>query len=166
MLLLLFISAQTNLTDKQTLPILVSEVIVSNSSINKTYPKMKQNNPFNIRVNKANKWLGKVPTTNGFEAFDTMEHGIRAGIKLLQNYYTKKGLNTVTDIIKVYAPTIENDTNHYIEVVCQHTGFKPNEVINLMNRDTITRLAEAMIFMEQGVWLNPISSTYVKYFNY
>jgi len=165
--LLLLLNLQANtLQPLRPYPILTEEPIVSNTVTRQKYIKtMKQNNPFNIRVNAANNWLGKVPTKNGFETFDTLEHGIRAGLKLLQNYYyTKRGLNTVTDIINVYAPPIENDTKNYIAVVCKYTGFEPNQVLDLTDKDTLIRLVEAMIFMEQGIWINPVNSTYNKYF--
>jgi len=166
-MVLLLLNLQPNIKYDKPLPILLSKPIIVNTITRQMYVKnMKQNNPFNIRVNPANNWVGKIPTTNGFEAFDTLEHGIRAGLKLLQGYYyNKRGLNTVTNILHVYAPTIENDTDNYINIVCKYTGFKPNQQIDLNDRNTLIRLAEAMVFVETGEWLSPIASTYQKYFS-
>ena len=124
---------------------------------------MKQNNPFNIRVNAANKWLGKIPTPNGFEAFDSLEHGIRAGLKLLQNYH-KKGLNTVSKIINVFAPPVENETTNYIMTVCRNTGFNADQVLDLNDRATLLALAAEIIYVEQGSRIDPLGNTYNKYF--
>lgn len=79
---------------------------------------MKNNNPFNIRASKANPWMGKdFSYTGAFEKFYFVEYGLRAGMKLLLNYW-RRGLVTVRDIIRTYAPPTENDTEKYIDYVC------------------------------------------------
>ena len=164
-ILMLLTLSNLPLTNKplQTLNIPVATTITSKD----TYIKhMKQNNPFNIRTNSANKWVGKLPNnTEPFEKFDTMEHGIRAGLKLLQNYYTLHGLNTVEGIISKFAPAFENNTDLYIKTICTHTGFKRKQVLDLTKEATLLKLAEWIIFVEQGVYINPLKSVYVKYFS-
>lgn len=80
------------------------------------YDFVRYNNPFNIRVSFS-RWLGKV-THQGvdFEQFDTLEHGLRAGFKLIINYY-KRGFCTVPSIINRFAPPTENNTRAYINFV-------------------------------------------------
>ena len=148
----------------------VVNIISRHTYLNKqnvySYPdNMKRNNPFNIRTNSTNKWVGKVPNNNEpFEKFETLEYGIRAGLKLLQNYSKKYNLNTVEGIVHKFAPHSENDTDRYIDTVCKYTGFTSKQILDLTNRDTIVRLAEAMIYVEQGVWVNPITNVFNKYF--
>lgn len=79
---------------------------------------MALNNPFNIRCNPANKWLGKVtPPLSSFEHFDTLEHGIRAGLILLANYRHNYGCDSVADFVSRFAPSSENPTKNYIRYV-------------------------------------------------
>lgn len=165
MVLLLSVNLQLNTQVTKHFNIPVGTPIISNTTTRHTYPmNMKRNNPFNIRTNSANKWVGKIPDNKEpFEKFETLEYGIRAGMKLLQNYSTKYGINTVKDIIHKFAPTIENDTDNYIKVVCSITGFKPCDKLDLTDKVTIIKLAEAMIYVEQGVWINPVASAYNKY---
>lgn len=84
------------------------------------------NNPFNLR--KSNyRWLGKVtPKDAQFEHFDTMEHGVRAGIKTLITYVFRHHITTIRDIITRYAPSSENDTEKYIGFVSQFVGLLPD----------------------------------------
>lgn len=67
----------------------------------------RNNNPLNIKTSKA-KWVGKVSDPalkkdKTFEEFDTMVNGIRAAIKLIQNYI-KSGYNTVDTIVHRWCP--------------------------------------------------------------
>ena len=86
---------------------------------------LKNNNPFNIRRNSNNKWLGRIPfsesTDNDFEQFKTMKYGLRAGIILLRNYI-RSGFNTPSKIVNRFAPSIENNTSNYIKYVCSVVG--------------------------------------------
>ena len=93
-----------------------------------------------------------------------MEYGIRAGLKLLQNYASKYGLKTIQDIVHKFAPPFENDTDNYIITVCQRTGFNSTQQLDLHDEDTLVKLAEAIVYVEQGTYINPIRSTYHKYF--
>lgn len=78
---------------------------------------VRNNNPFNIRISN-NKWVGKLPlkeNTDGvFEQFRDMELGVRAGIKLIRQYYVKYKLKTVKQIIERFAPPSENNTIAYV----------------------------------------------------
>lgn len=81
------------------------------------------NNPFNIRRNAKNKWLGRIPleqsTDNEFEQFKLMRYGLRAGIVLLRNYL-RFGFNTPYKIIRKFAPPLENDTLSYLRFINNH----------------------------------------------
>lgn len=171
MVLLLSTSLQANIQTFNTLTIPIAQGISvattqrrQPSLTTRTYVNnMTNNNPFNIR-SSSNEWVGKTPNNNEpFERFDTMEHGIRAGMKLLQNY-SKLGLNTVEKIIHTFAPPTENQTDNYVATVCKQIGVNSTDVLDLNNKSTMLKLTAAIILMEQGVYINPLEATWQKYF--
>lgn len=88
------------------------------------------NNPFNIRANCV-RWKGRVGSECGFVKFLTVDYGLRAGVVLLRNYI-RKGFDTISSIIKRYAPESENNTSAYIAYVCgvfRSAGLNPFERI-------------------------------------
>lgn len=92
-----------------------------------------ENNPFNIRYNPSNRWIGQNGISKGFVTFDSMEHGLRSGIILLRNYIYKLDLNTVEKVINRFAPPSENNTRNYISFVCDvlsSNGFSPTHLRN------------------------------------
>lgn len=103
-----------------------------------------QNNPGNLR-----KW-GNHLTMNGFAVFKTPGEGITAMAENLRGYQNKYGLDTLNGIISRYAPSSENDTAAYIADVSRHTGFKPDQRLNLNDRRTLAPLVSAMIRHENG----------------
>ena len=82
-----------------------------------------KNNPFNIRNNRRNKWLGQIGSRNGFCSFCSLDHGIRAAAYILMISYRRFGICTIEGIINRFAPSSENDTWNYIRYVCSVTGF-------------------------------------------
>ena len=107
-------------------------------------------NPLNIRRNPANSWRGlrSEQEDPDFCQFLSMTLGLRAAIKLLQNYI-KGGHNSVRKIITRWAPPSENDTEMYIHHVCTLTGIAPDTVLHNA-RWTIYHLVKAMAYMESG----------------
>ena len=110
---------------------------------------IRNNNPLNIRINKQNLWRGRViPNTDGvFEQFISMRYGIRAAAILLSEYYYGRKLNTITKIIRRWAPPIENDTDAYIRNVMKLTGFAGKEVLQ---PEALTSVLYAMAQVESG----------------
>jgi hypothetical protein len=89
------------------------------------YSTETDNNPYNLRpLGTAVKFNGVTGQKAGFRAgmqigyflvFDTLENGVRAGMKNLVTGYFRKNINTVDEIIKRYAPPFDfNDTTSYI----------------------------------------------------
>lgn len=78
---------------------------------------IRNNNPFNIRYNKINKWKGLSGENKGFCTFVSMDYGLRAGIITLRNYVEKHHLHKVEEIIGRYAPNFENPTSNYIRYI-------------------------------------------------
>lgn len=98
---------------------------------------LRNNNPFNIRYSTSNLWKGKVPDEKkldrSFEEFISLPYGIRSGMLLLANYI-RDGTNTVESIIHRFAPSIENNTEAYIDFICGFESdihLKPDTVIGV-----------------------------------
>jgi hypothetical protein len=110
----------------------------------------RNNNWCNIRISN-NPWEGKITdnTDGAFEQFETPELGIRAAAINLRTY-KKRGISTVNDIISTWAPSTENDTNSYVQVVSQYLQVDPNAVIDVENPDTMKKLLTAIVRVENG----------------
>jgi hypothetical protein len=114
---------------------------------------IRQNNPLNLR-----KW-GGMPVANGFAQFPSVTAGISAGARQLE-LYGQSGINTLSGIINKWAPSGDgNNVPAYIADVSQRTGFGANQVLNLEDEGTLTRLVSAMIQHESGQ--NPYSGAFI-----
>lgn len=86
-----------------------------------------------------------------FCTFDSMVYGIRALIKTLITYTTKRGCKSVYDIIHRWAPTNENNTQAYINSVCKRVGVEPREELDFKADPTLyLDIAKAIAFHENG----------------
>lgn len=111
---------------------------------------IRNNNPGNIRKT-AIAWRGEIEGKDPeFEAFETLEHGVRAMAKTLLTYYRVHKLKTVGWIISRWAPPSENDTLAYIRSVSKALGVEPDETIDLENRETLCKLVSAIVRHENG----------------
>ena len=110
---------------------------------------IRNNNPGNIR-HSASQWQGMAAqqTDPAFVQFVSPEYGIRALAKLLANYYTRDGLNTVRLLINKYAPSNENNTEAYSQAVARALGVTPDTVISVPQH--LNALVEAIIQHENG----------------
>lgn len=75
---------------------------------------IRNNNPFNIRFYRRNKWKGCVGENRHFCVFESLDYGLRAGVITLRTYIKKHRLESVESIISRFAPSNENDTHSYI----------------------------------------------------
>lgn len=121
--------------------------------MNKPTPRgIRNNNPLNIR--KGATWLGLSPTQDdaAFCQFRSMELGIRAACKIIQTYIRKHHLTTVREIIYRWAPPADgNDTGAYVRQVCKRAYFFPETCIHADDALELTRLLEAMAYVENGI---------------
>lgn len=110
---------------------------------------IRNNNPGNIR-HSGSQWQGMAPvqTDPDFVQFVSPEYGIRALSKILQNYSSRYGINTVRGIISRYAPASENNTDAYANAVARALGVTPDQTISVQQH--LTALAEAIIKHENG----------------
>ncbi|HBZ17495.1 MAG TPA: hypothetical protein DEO73_17285 [Pantoea sp.] len=109
----------------------------------------RNNNPLNIRFNQKNDWAGKGGDNGtGFEQFDTPDHGLRAGIKLIRNHINN-GNDTISSLINKWAPAGDNnDPVQYAQSVSQQTGIPVDAKLNPNDPQQMTAVAKAMARQE------------------
>lgn len=107
---------------------------------------IRNNNPTNIRFSEMNDWVGQCGSDPEFCIFEHATYGIRAAGKLIAAY-RRRGKNSVSDIIKTWAPPSENDTKSYIKNVSNKLGVSPKEPITDAH---LPGLMAAIIHHENG----------------
>ena len=86
------------------------------------YSTANDNNPFNLRLlsgdlsKQFNGTIGKKadPGNGYFTVFDTLKNGIRAGMKNLSGYFTRRNLNTIKSILSVYDVSYSPNYLNYV----------------------------------------------------
>jgi hypothetical protein len=118
---------------------------------------IRNNNPGNIDYNPTNKWQGLAtpPLEDGvakprFARFTAPEWGIRAIARLLIGYQDRYRISSVRAMLARYAPSIENDTGSYVDVVARAIGVDADAQINVHEYCTMRPLVEAIIKHENG----------------
>ncbi|QVK23095.1 virion protein [Shewanella dokdonensis] len=119
------------------------------------------NNPLNIRENKMvdYDWLGEADGDwdPQFEEFTTPFYGIRAAARILRNYRTKYGVNTVQGIIRRWAPPSDNNpTESYIDFVAKNAGVTATQTLGAAD---YIKVVAAMIRFENG--FNPYETSLI-----
>lgn len=111
---------------------------------------LRNNNPLNIRI--GNVWLGEVqhPDDPQFEQFISMKYGLRAAFVLLRRYIKHYKRQTIPDIIAAWAPSTENNTAKYVEVVVGLTDIPPTQILQYEDKETMCKLVAAMVIVENG----------------
>ena len=93
-----------------------------------------KNNPLNVRYNPLNHWRGQNGSTRGFCNFVHEYYGVRAAMYLLFRSYKKKNIVTYAEMIRRYAPDTENDTNKYVNFICDKLSVFPWDVPQHLNQ--------------------------------
>lgn len=116
-----------------------------------------KNNPFNVRYNPKNQWLGQVNHCKGFCVFSSMRYGIRCAMIVIRTYM-RRNLFTIKAIISEFAPSTENNTDKYIRFVVESLrgwGHEVNEnYIIVPGTKEYFRMLQAMAFMETHTMLD------------
>ena len=82
-------------------------------------------NPLNVKV-FGNKWKGLIgQDERGHAIFARPEDGIRAGVKVIQTYANKYGLNTIESILSRFAAADSMTMGAYVDNVSHATGYAP-----------------------------------------
>ena len=79
-----------------------------------------------------------------------MKYGLRAGFILLRRYIRHYKRQTIPDVIAAWAPSSENNTAKYVEVVVGLSGISPETILDYEDKAQMVRLVAAMIVVENG----------------
>lgn len=110
---------------------------------------IRNNNPFNIRKSRS-RWIGKIKGSDKeFETFDSLEHGYRAGLILLANYYKKYKLHSYRVILHRFAPSSENNLANYEYFIYAYSGIMPDAFITL--KTLLWKIAPLISKYESGL---------------
>lgn len=113
----------------------------------------RNNNPGNLRYIASNPFNGQVGNDGGnYGVYDTLQNGVRALGKQLDNY-VNAGHTTITGIISKWAPPSENNTLAYIADVSARMNISPDNTIAWPGEKP--ELVDAIIQHENGS--NPIN---------
>lgn len=106
--------------------------------MNKQVRGLRNKNPLNIVKNANIAWQGEIkPSTDkNFAQFETLAYGCRAALKLLRTYYEKHKCQTISRIIRRWAPETENNVQAYIKNVSRMTGIEPTTPLPPMKEET------------------------------
>lgn len=97
-------------------------------------------NPLNVKV-FGNKWKGLIgQDERGHAIFARPEDGIRAGVKVIQTYANKYGLNTIESILSRFAAADSLTMGSYVDNVSHATGYGSNERLNLKDPEVLRKL--------------------------
>lgn len=118
------------------------------------------NNPFDLRYSPKIPWMGlDVPPQDdkGYcrfaryaDARNPMFWGLRAGFRDLWTKWSIDGLNTIDQIVPKFAPASENDTEAYIRLVCERTGWPRDATLDLGRPGALKLFGKAFLLEEQG----------------
>lgn len=113
---------------------------------------LRNNNPGNIRRGGGHFKGERLPSLDpAFKQFETIEWGYRAMFVLLDNYRRRHGLQSIREMIRRWAPPLENDTERYIRFVARAASLDPDQAIDTRNRRVMVPIVAAMSRIENGV---------------
>lgn len=111
---------------------------------------IRNNNPGNLNFANQSGATKEGGENGRFAVFESMEHGVAALYKQLQIYF-KKGVNTLSSIVKTYAPASDgNNVDAYVSALSKATGKGANEAIDAGDTSTIARLMKGIVDHENG----------------
>lgn len=111
---------------------------------------IRQCNPGNLRPT-ASAWVGQTRSIDGYCAFDSMRHGIRALALQLLIYQDRHKLHSIREYIFRWAPqSDDNNTEAYVAAVATACGVSPVMPYQLHDPVKLTLLVEAIIEHENG----------------
>jgi chromosome condensin MukBEF complex kleisin-like MukF subunit len=107
-----------------------------------------RNDPMNVRRTTI-AWRGEVPGSGPFEDFDTLENGVRAGMRCTLAAYREHGCNTVLAYISRYAPAADhNNTFDYAVFVADFLGVAPTDLVDFTKGPVLRLTAIAQCWFE------------------
>lgn len=110
----------------------------------------RHNNPGNlVFAGQRGATKGETVAGHTFAKFQSTEEGVAALYRQLQ-LYQKRGIDTLTEIMGVYAPEGSNDTSAYIKALSKTTGLDPNQQLNFNDPATAAAMIRGISQHEAG----------------
>lgn len=109
----------------------------------------RNNNPGNLNYAGQTGAVLEDGSNARFAKFGSTAEGVSALAKQLQRY-GERGLDTVSKIINKYAPSSENDTKAYVEVLSKRLGVSGDQKLDLNDSSTLTGLIKGISRHESG----------------
>lgn len=114
----------------------------------------RNNNPLNIeRTNIAWEGMAAEQTDPRFITWIDPKYCFRCASRIIREHFVT-GRNTVLAIVNRWAPPVENDTDSYVDDVCQHMGVQSLDVLSITKAvgdpSQLLALLKGMVFHENG----------------
>lgn len=110
----------------------------------------RHNNPGNlVFAGQRGATKGETVAGHTFAKFQSTEEGVAALYRQLQ-LYQKRGIDTLTEIMGVYAPEGSNNTGAYINALSKTTGLDPNQQLNFGDPATAAAMIRGISQHEAG----------------
>lgn len=110
----------------------------------------RHNNPGNlVFAGQRGATKGETVAGHTFAKFQSAEEGVAALYRQLQ-LYQKRGIDTLTEIMGVYAPEGANNTGAYINALSKATGLDPNQQLNFGDPATAAAMIRGISQHEAG----------------
>ena len=110
----------------------------------------RHNNPGNlVFAGQRGATVGETVAGHTFAKFQSTEEGVAALYRQLQ-LYQKRGIDTLTEIMGVYAPEGANNTGAYIKALSKTTGLDPNQQLNFGDPATAAAMIRGISQHEAG----------------
>lgn len=110
----------------------------------------RHNNPGNlVFAGQRGATVGETVAGHTFAKFQSTEEGVAALYRQLQ-LYQKRGIDTLTEIMGVYAPEGANNTGAYINALSKTTGLDPNQQLNFGDPATAAAMIRGISQHEAG----------------
>lgn len=110
----------------------------------------RNNNPGNlVFAGQRGAIQGDTVAGHTFAKFKSTEEGIAALYRQLQ-LYQKRGIDTLTEVMSIYAPEGSNNTAAYVQALSQSTGLDPNQQLNFNDPATAAAMIRGISKHEAG----------------
>ena len=116
------------------------------------------NNPFNIKYNVNNNWLGQTGERRGFVVFSSISYGLRAGVKLLYRYIFDYGLTDIPKIIERFSPRSDNKKlfDSKLRYILDSVGSMP-----VTSMPGLLKLCQSLVVIECSVTIDLVDFCHI-----
>lgn len=110
----------------------------------------RHNNPGNlVFAGQRGATKGETVAGHTFAKFQSAEEGVAALYRQLQ-LFQKRGIDTLSEVMEIYAPRKTNNTGAYIKALSKTTGLDPNQQLNFGDPATAAAMIRGISQHEAG----------------